>query len=845
LHAHLPLFSLLAVKYPFMANNEQNVPSEESHHVQEQIRNVQRQLQDLDAQKTILLSLLEKLEKRCHTQVSPRPTVVHYVQPRTPTSAVRGDDMALLASLFRGREDVFPKRWEGRDGKCGYSPACQNEWVRGVCDKPRTKCSECLHRKFVPLTEEILHRHLKGQMTIGVYPLLKDETCYFLAVDFDKKEWMDDVSAFASTCQKRDLTCAVERSRSGKGAHVWFFFEQPISARLARRFGCALLTETMEQRHRVGLDSYDRLFPNQDTMPQGGFGNLIALPLQAGPARAGNSLFVNTDFVPYPDQWAFLRSLKRLSEAEVRAIEEDAAKRGRILGVRMSVDDEAGDQPWMLPPSRRMKAPVICGTVPPEIRAVLSNLLYLGKPDLPSGLINQLIRLAAFQNPDFYQAQAMRLSTFGKPRIISCAEEFPKHIALPRGCMEEVTALIHGLGSAIVLEDKRAAGRALQVSFHGTLTEEQEQAVTALLRSDTGVLSAPTAFGKTVVGARLIAERQVNTLVLVHRKQLLDQWRASLSAFLGVDEQSVGQIGGGKNRPTGLTDVAMLQSLQRKGVVADIMADYGQVIVDECHHVSAFTFEQVLRRANAKYVLGLTATPTRKDGHHPIVFMQCGPIRYALSDQQMARSRLFEHKVITRETATTLGVPEQQAKIHDVYWAIQRDSRRTDLIIADAREAVRAGRCPVILTERREHLEMLSQRLNDLAGLRFVLHGGMGEKQRRETLRKLFEIPDGQPRVLLATGKYLGEGFDDARLDTLFLTMPISWRGILQQYAGRLHRAHQAKKEVVIYDYVDMQIPMAVRMFERRKKGYAAIGYTVADALQPSLDLTNKNGESR
>lgn len=576
MHARLPLFSLLAVEHRFMANNEQNVQSEESHHLQEQIRNVQRQLQDLDAQKTILLSLLEKLEKRCHTQVSTCPTVVHNVQPRTPASAIRGDDIALFASLFRGREDVFPKRWEGRDGKCGYTPACQNEWVRGVCDKPRTKCSECLHRKFVAVTEEVLHRHLAGQMTIGVYPLLKDETCHFLALDFDKKEWMHDVSAFASTCQKRDLTCAVERSRSG-----------------------------------------------------------------------------------------------------------------------------------------------------------------------------------------------------------------------------------------------------------------------------TGVLSAPSAFGKTVVGARLIAERQVNTLVLVHRKQLLDQWRASLSAFLGMDEQSVGQIAGGKNRPTGLIDVAMLQSLQRKGVVADIVADYGQVIVDECHHVSAFTFEQVLRQAKAKYVLGLTATPTRKDGHHPIVFMQCGPIRYALSDQQMARSRRFEHKVIVRETGTLLGVPEQQARIHDVYWAILRDARRTDLIIADVREAVRAGRCPVILTERREYLEMLSQRLDDLAALRFVLHGGMGEKQRRETVRKLFEIPDGQPRALLATGKYLGEGFDDARLDTLFLTMPISWRGILQQYAGRLHRAHHAKKEVVIYDYVDLQIPMAARMFERRKKGYAAIGYTVADALQPGLDLTNKNGESR
>jgi superfamily II DNA or RNA helicase len=803
--------------------------------VDAKIRSVRQQLAALDTKRSALTELLAKLESQRTPARSP-DRVADAKVVYQPTS-VSEAHIRLFMKLFNGRTDVFPKRWENRAGRSGYSPACRNEWVRGVCRKPKVKCAECESREFVPLIPDVVRKHLLGQMTIGVYPLLKDETCAFLAADFDKKDWMEDVSALLDTCQRRGIECAVERSRSGNGAHVWFFFEKPIPARLARRFGCALLTETMEKRHQIGLDSYDRFFPSQDTLPKGGFGNLIALPLQSGPAKQGNSLFVDDDFNPYPDQWEFLRSIKPLAQSLVQSIEEEAVRRGRVVGVRMSISDDMEDRPWMIPPSGHKKAPAIHGKLPKRVSVVRANLLFIEKKDLPSGLINRIVRLAAFQNPKFYEAQAVRRSTFNTPRVISCAEEFEKHLALPRGCFEELLSMFTNLGIEAFVDDKRNVGRLLDADFNGDLLPEQEDAVAVLLANDVGVLSAPPGFGKTVVGARLIAERKTNTLVLIHRKQLLDQWRARLAMFLGIDEKAIGQLGGSRDTLTGVLDVAMIQSLNRKGVVQDVVADYGHVILDECHHGSAVSFEQVLRQAKAKYVLGLTATPTRKDGDHPIIFMQCGPIRYEINPRRAARDREFEHQVVTRQTATTLDIPEEETKIHEVYKAIAEDAGRTALVADDVRRALSRGRSPLILTERRDHLEALADEMDDLGTSLFILHGGIREKKRKEVVKAFQDSPEGEPRVLLATGKYIGEGFDDARLDTLFLTSPISWKGILQQYAGRLHRAHHAKKAVIIYDYVDIQIPMARRMFERRKRGYAALGYTLDDPAQAALPL--------
>lgn len=746
------------------------------------------------------------------------------------------EKIALFRSLFRGREDVYPRRFESRStGRSGYAPACANEWIRGVCEKPRIKCTECPNRRFLPVTDDVIRWHLSGcdaeglPFVAGVYPLLQDETCFFLAVDFDKAGWRDDASAFLEACRHLNLPAVLERSRSGRGAHVWFFFEEAIPAALVRRLGSHVLTETMEGRPDIGLDSYDRLFPNQDTMPQGGFGNLIALPLQRAPRKQNNTVFLDSALVPWADQWAFLASVRKIGRPQVEEIVEDAERRGRILGVRLPPQDDGDTEPWTAPPSRRREAPIV-GDLPETLELVIGNQICIPKQGLHPGLRNRLLRLAAFQNPEFYKAQAMRLSTYSKPRVIACAEDLPHHIALPRGCLDDVRKTLTDLGVRMAIRDERRDGTRLEVTFHGELRHAQKIAAEAMLRHETGVLAATTAFGKTVVAAWLIAERRVNTLVLVHRRQLLDQWVERLSTFVDIPTTSIGRIGGGRSRPTGMIDVGIIQSLVHKGVVADCVAEYGHVIVDECHHLSAHSFEQVARQAKARFVVGLWATVARKDGHHPIVFMQCGPVRHQVNARAQAASRPFEHFVLVQPTAfqpTRTPNPDKRVEFQTLYQELIDDDARTRRICEDAVDAVRDGRSPLILTERNEHLDRFEHELAPRVEHVVVLRAGMGKKQRQAVTERLAAITRHEGRIILATGKYVGEGFDDSRLDTLFLTLPVSWRGTVAQYAGRLHRLYDGKRDVRIYDYADLNVPMLARMFDRRCRGYEAIGYTI------------------
>lgn len=753
---------------------------------------------------------------------------------RTSSSQAK---IALFRSLFRGREDVYPRRFESRKtGKTGYAPACANEWVRGICEKPRIKCAECPNRRFLPVTDDVIRWHLSGRddkgqaFVAGVYPLLQDERCFFLAVDFDKSNWQEDAAAFLEVCHRLDLPAALERSRSGRGAHVWFFFEEAIPAAMARRLGSHVLTETMEGRPDVGLDSYDRLFPNQDTMPQGGFGNLIALPLQKGPRKQDNSVFLDDGFVPWTDQWAFLANVRKIDRAKVEALVQEAERRGRILGVRLPPQEDGEDEPWTAPPSRRRKEPPIADELPRTVELVLGNQIYIAKGELHPGLRNRLLRLAAFQNPEFYKAQAMRLSTYDKPRVIACAEDHPHHIGLPRGCLDEVRQTLNDLGVRETLRDERYAGRPLEVTFHGELRPEQKVAADAMLAHDIGVLAATTAFGKTVIAAWLIAQRGVSTLVLVHRRQLLEQWIERLSAFLGMPPKSIGRIGGGKTRPTGLLDVAVIQSLVRKGVVDDCVAGYGHLIVDECHHLSAHSFEQVARQAKARFVTGLSATVARKDGHHPVIFMQCGPVRHRVNARAQAAARPFDHLVLVQPTAfQPARTPDSDKRVEfqELYRELVDDESRNRRICDDVVEAVNTSRSPLVLTERNDHVDAFEGLLAASVRHLVVLRAGMGKKQRRAVAERLAAIPRDEPRVILATGKYIGEGFDDPRLDTLFLTLPVSWRGTIAQYAGRLHRLYDGKRDVRIYDYADLNVPMLARMFDRRCRGYEAVGYTI------------------
>ncbi len=758
---------------------------------------------------------LAELEAAC-TEPSPSYAV------RTPKEKV-----ALFRSLFRGREDLFPKLWTSRAGKKGYSPACTNDWASGICGKtrkPPVKCSECDNRMFLPVTDQVIMDHLQGRHVIGVYPMLPDDACWFLAADFDKETWKDDVSAFRETCKSMNIPVAIERSRSGNGAHAWFFFAEPVSAATARTMGCYLITETMSRRHQLSMESYDRLFPSQDTLTKGGFGNLIALPFQHEPRKKGNTVFLDENFTPYADQWEYLASIKKYQSEVVQRIANEGIRSDSVLGVPRDIEGEDEHAPWNRTPSRTTPKKKVVGKFPARTHAVFAQRLFIEKKELPSPFLTRIKRLAAFQNPMFYEKQSLRLSTARIPRIISCFEEHPEHIAIPRGCLDALEELFREHSVKLVFDDKRITPASLSYSFHGTLREAQQEAINEILKHDLGVLSAPPGFGKTVIGAHLIAKRGCGTLVLVHRKELLDQWIARLSLFLGIEPKQIGRIGAGKNKPNGMLDVAMIQSLVRKDEVSDVVAGYGQVIVDECHHLPAVSFERVLNEVKARYVVGLTATPYRRDGHQPIIHMQCGPVRYKVHPKSQEARAQFKHQLICRTTDFVIDNPD--SSIQAIYAALVADEKRNSLILEDVRQAIQEGRSPVLLTERKEHLDILTERLQGEVKHLIVLSGRLSAKERRETMERLAAIPENEVRLIAATGRYLGEGFDDPRLDTLILAMPFSWKGTIVQYAGRLHREHPGKQEVRVYDYVDANVPKLLRMHRKRLRGFRDIGYT-------------------
>ncbi|SEC84083.1 TOTE conflict system archaeo-eukaryotic primase domain-containing protein [Pseudomonas anguilliseptica] len=788
-------------------------------------------LEHLRAENARLIALLQV--HGIEWRLPDEPPLVELASPPPLISSSLDTDakLALFKRLFQGRTDVFPMRWESKAGKTGYSPACANEWRVGVCEKPRIKCGDCSYRQLLPLNDQVLYKHLAGDIVIGVYPLLPDDSCYFLAVDFDEADWRADVTAFAQSCRELGVPMALEISRSGNGAHAWIFFERNVPAHEARLLGSAIISHTCERTRQLTLGSHDRLFPNQDSMPKGGFGNLIALPLQKRARALGGSVFVDETLTPYPDQWAFLASIQAMPVQDIAPTTLRATGGRHPLDVSAVADDDEL-KPWHRTPVKTQK---LACALPASVNVTLANQIYFNKSELPQPLVNKLIRLAAFQNPEFYKAQAMRMSVWNTARIIGCAENFPQHIAVPRGCLDDVQTLLHDNGIELVLHDERFAGEPIDVYFAGTLRPDQEAALEGMLAHDTGVLCAPTAFGKTVTAAALIAQRGVNTLVLVHRTELLQQWKERLQAFLGADKTKVGTIGGGKAKPTGIIDIAVMQSLSRQGEVSEQVKNYGQIIVDECHHLSAFSFEALLKAAGAKYVVGLTATPIRRDGKQPIIFMQCGPIRHTASRPESAPADL----AVTPQWLSRPIVMPEGAGIQDVFLQVCSDTERTAKIVAEVGDSFDQGRKILVLTERTDHLNAIEEQLVGRVENLFTLHGRMSKKQRAVLIDGLEALPPDAPRVILATGKLVGEGFDHPALDTLVLAMPVSWKGTLQQYAGRLHREHASKADVRIIDFIDAGHPALLRMWSKRQAGYKAMGYRLADSSS-SMELLAK-----
>ncbi|MBQ7237768.1 MAG: DEAD/DEAH box helicase family protein [Bacteroidales bacterium] len=763
----------------------------------------------------------------------------------------------LFRSLFKGREDVFARRWYSKTSeKAGYQPVCQNEWTP-LCDKRTFKCADCPNRKFSPLTDNEVYRHLEGndadgRDVIGLYVLNEDNTCHLLCTDFDDKNcehgYQNDVLAFIEVCKSWNIPYSVERSRSGNGAHVWIFFDIPVLAIKARKLGNAILTEAMSRNGKIGFKSYDRFFPNQDTMPEGGLGNLVALPLQGNARKRGNSVFVNEKFEPYPDQWEFLLNIEKLSEQALDIILKNTASI-QPLG---ELSKTCESKPWEVPVPTKIERSDFSS----EIVIIRSNMLYISLSQLSSKVLNHLRRIASFRNPEFYSKQALRLSTYQTPRIISCADLDDEYLAIPRGCEDAVITLLIEKGVPYRIEDKTNHGKPISVQFNGMLRDNQQEAVNVLSASNNGVLSATTAFGKTVTAIGLIAKFKVNTLILVHTKALLDQWAKALEQFLTIDtipeeEDSkrkrkkplspIGTLSSTGNKLHRIIDIALMQSCASDNEVKPFIKDYGMVIADECHHVSAVNFEQILKVVNAHYVYGLTATPIRKDGHQPIIFMQCGPIRYSADAKTQMQNQTFERLLVPRFTPFR-SISDDDFSFTKVAQQLAEDEYRNIFIVKDVVETLKESRSPIILTSRTSHVTTLAELLKPHCSNVITLVGSESNKEKKQKMEYLQNIPLSEPLVIIATGKYVGEGFDYARLDTLFLVSPVAWKGIVAQYAGRLHREFEGKRDVQIYDYIDIHVPICESMYRKRLKGYASIGYRIRnneafDNLFPVTDV--------
>ncbi len=772
-----------------------------------EIESINERLHTLEEERSRLLSRKAELESTTSDLIVTSSTLA-------PKAKV-----ALFQKFFTGRDDIYAFRWENNAGKTGYAIACRNEWQSGLCNKPKIKCSDCTNKSFRALEPKTIYDHLSGAQTVGLYPLKRNNTCQFLAVDFDKSDWQQAVKSFAQICDDHGIPFAIERSRSGNGAHIWIFFEKEVVAKDARRLGFELLDRAMKNYPGLSFDSYDRLFPNQDSAPSGGFGNLIALPLQYQPRQHDNSVFVDRELVPYLDQWQFLDGLKRL----------DSDRLYKLLHQFESEIPGPVVKPWEQGiPVARTKIE----NCPDRLKIVLANQVFIPVNTLPSELLAYLKRQASFANPVFFKKQAMRFSTHGIPRYISLARIEQGYLVVPRGCLDEIRRLLAEQNIPVEIDDKRESGNHLKsIRFSGELRGDQKRAVKKLVAHDVGVLHAPAAFGKTVTAIGVIVKRKTNTLILTHTRQLVDQWKERLSAFLeGVD---IGVVGGGKRKHTGCIDIATYQSLlnRKDNSVDPVLLSYGQVIIDECHHISAPNYDRLLSDVRARYVLGLTATPERQDGHQPIIFMQSGPIRHRVKANKQTQ---FEQQVIIRPFADAppeLLASEERPHIASVYKWLMGSDKRNKLIVQDIATQIEIGSNPLVLTERREHAGLLSQALSDQGYETIVLRGAMRARERAQAIEKAKTA-----QALIATGKYIGEGFDLPRLDTLFLALPISWKGSLTQYAGRIHRVAESKEKVTIYDYVDSALPMLQRMFQRRCKGYEAMGYRLVHDIRGVQD---------
>ena len=822
------------------------------------IKSLQSRIQALEDENRLLKERLEEAGVSYADIVSgDAEGVVELYDPDQGARIKKFDVTDKIASDFfmmfcRGRKDVYDLRYTNpKTGKNGYYSQCFNRWDRGchIQKKDGVRCKDCELRAYKPVTLPLIKAHMNGtdpngNDVVAIYPMLENNLCQLLVFDFDNHAkgaeqedyaniddgWKEEINALRRICKNLDVDAVVERSRSGRGAHLWIFFKEMVPARLARRFGFALLEKGAESVNLKSFKYYDRMIPTQDALPEGGLGNVIALPLQGMALKSGNSAFIDENWNAYEDQLNVLAGTRRLTRQGI----EDYLSLWYSTG---SISEDNGtDAPW------DKNSEIEAGSVKGVVRIVLADRIYIDSTGMSNKTKRQLRRMATFSNKQYFQNQAMDMPNYDESRFIYLGSDEGKYIVLPRGLREEILKKFDNAGISYKIEDKRTKGQELNISFRGELRESQIPAVETMLENETGILHAATAFGKTVVCCDMIARRGISTLILVDRADLMNQWIKRLEEFLDIDEELpeyqtktgrtrkrkslIGNLQGAHDTLTGIVDVAMIRSLKKKDGFHPKLKEYAQVYFDECHHAASDSAIEVLQEINAKYVYGVTATPKRGDGKEKINEFLLGPIRYRFTAKDRAEEQNINHLVYPRFTRTVK--PHHLSKTpygNDAYELIRNNDVRDEQIIRDVADCVQAGRTPVVLTKYVDHAKKLSERLKTYADRLILLTGANGTKARRAQVEELNKVDNSDSLILVGTGSLLGEGFDFPRLDTLFMATPVSGENVVEQYVGRLNRDYDGKENVIVYDYVDSHIPKFDKMYSARMKAYKKIGY--------------------
>lgn len=846
----------------------------------ENISQLQKKLNDLQLENQILKNILDKAGLSYHKELSKLrqsgskeafdpeqgKRIIH---PQAITENMANQ----FFSMFWGRQDVYAKRSVNKEtGKAAYYPQCNNFWTN-VCHKKikdGINCKDCKNRSYKTITKKDILNHLQGNAynasdVIGVYPLLSNGTCRFMVFDFDNHDkdaeekdfansddtWVEEVESMREICVLNGIEPLVERSRSGRGAHIWIFFDKPIAASFVRKFGFALLDKGAEQINLKSFKYYDRMLPAQDSLPEdSAVGNLIALPLQGKALQDGNSAFIDGNWNAYPNQWETLFNKPRLSQ---EFLEEKIKEWSNIIDdIAANAAESDREKPW-----NRMQH-FNKNDVEGKLHIILSNGIYVDNTNLKVAMQNRIRRMAAISNPVFYKNQAIGTSNYDTARWIYLGKDhLSGYIQIPRGLQDELWENIKQADIDYEMEDERQQGRKINVDFKGELRPEQDKALKELIRYDNGILHAATAFGKTVVSSAIIAQKKINTLIILESSALIEQWKEALEKFLNINEglptyetktgrvrkrkSLIGTLQGAHDSMTGIIDIAMAGSLCKNGKYHKMMNEYGLVLIDECHHSASETIANVLKEVKAKYVYGVTATPKRGDGLEKINYMLIGPIRYSYTAKEKAKEQGIQHLVYPRFTMTVppRGVITDKMHPNEAYEIIHNNDVRDEQIIEDVKNCVAAGRTPVVLSRYKDHSEKFYERLKSYADHVFLMTGNNSKKEHRKILEQMHQVDKNESLILIATGSLVGEGFDFPRLDTLFMATPVSFRGVVEQYAGRLNRDYAGKENVIIYDYVDNHIPMFNNMYMKRLKAYKQIGYEFGDGLQTVKQTVN------